>query len=162
MAKGKSLSCINCHFGIENKVSNFKDKEFAHGLHLFNYTCKTCHFESKLQEVSHGKLRKIARECNSCHHARADENCEKCHEIQKRFYSGEYLSSSPDYMKKAEVGCIDCHMQDKLIIRPSPLVCSNCHEEYYEENFRKDQEMLKNEMSNFERNVYEILKKMKD
>ncbi|MEN3044642.1 MAG: cytochrome c3 family protein [Candidatus Hydrothermales bacterium] len=157
----ENSECINCHFGIENSVINFKDREFTHGPHLFKNSCITCHFEVKPSEVSHGKLKEVAEDCNSCHHMKNEKDCEKCHEIQKKFYSGEYLSSSPDYMKNAEIGCVDCHLQNRFIVKPSPSVCSNCHERDYEENFKKDLDSIKREISNFEVNVHEILKKIK-
>lgn len=153
--------CIECHFGVENKNLYFKNKEFLHGPHLFNYKCNDCHIEDEPSKDLHGNLKKISEDCNSCHHQK-EKNCEDCHKIQKEFYSGEYLSESMDVMKEAGIDCSDCHIEEGKIIRPEPSICSNCHETSYEKDFAEKLNFIKSEIKKFEFRIEEIVNKLKE
>ena len=157
----ENSNCIECHFGIENKNSEFNGRNFLHGPHLFRYRCLTCHIEADPQKGIHGNLKKISRNCDSCHHKDVSENCGSCHKMQEKFYSGKILSDSPDFMREAEVSCSDCHMEDKRIVRPDPSVCSNCHEEEYEKDFREKINSLKKKMEEFEANIPRIARRLR-
>ncbi len=158
----ENSNCINCHFGIENKNSSFKEKEFPHGAHLFKYKCIECHIEESPSKEVHGKVKDISKNCDSCHHKKKEEDCGRCHEAEEKFYRGEYLSEAPDFMKEGGVECIDCHYSNDKIIRPEASVCSNCHEKDYEGDFKEKIDSIKKEMENFENRISEIINSLKE
>ena len=59
-----------------------------------------------------------------------------CHEIQEQIYSAtipQIEFDIEDFMYSAGVECNECHMPDGDFERPDESICSNCHDEEYED-----------------------------
>ncbi|MBT8401811.1 MAG: TonB family protein [Rhodothermia bacterium] len=146
--------CANCHAGIESAETPFGGKTFSHELHVVEQgvTCKSCHSSA----VKHGQTILTPETCNSCHHQAtpAEVSCESCHEDAAAIYSGEFMGEDlPDYMFEEEVECVDCHIPDDHVVRPTSAVCLDCHDEGYDE----DAEEWKTEVNELMTEVRQLL-----
>jgi hypothetical protein len=94
--------------------------------------------------------------CNSCHHKATppEVTCESCHEETAAIYSGTYLDKDvPDYMFSEEVECVDCHIPDEKVIRPTVASCLDCHDEGYD----SDAEEWKSEVTGLMEEVRSLM-----
>jgi len=125
--------CSNCHAGIENITVKYKGFNYPHKTHVVKnkMSCYECHSNKN----KHGELVYSVNKCNSCHHSEKNqENCSKCHEGETSIYNGKaFGANAPGPMKQADVACVDCHLNDGNVIKPTTSVCENCHEKEYVE-----------------------------
>jgi nitrate/TMAO reductase-like tetraheme cytochrome c subunit len=124
--------CINCHAGIENVSRPIYGTIFQHSKHVQEngLRCNVCHSNAR----KHGELIVSKDNCNSCHHQKQTaEGCKSCHKISDEIYSGSYMGKKmPDVMREAGVECVDCHVVNNKVVRPSEKVCLNCHDSGYD------------------------------
>jgi hypothetical protein len=141
--KEKSLipgECSNCHSGIPRVEKKVFGWIFPHNQHLITQglSCNRCH--SNVQK--HGKLVIKKGDCMNCHHGTKEVieegRCQQCHDIQHALYFSrlEFSTFNLPNLMAEEVACLDCHLaEDDSLYRPDRTVCSQCHEEEYEEMF---------------------------
>jgi hypothetical protein len=125
--------CANCHTGIDRLSVQHEGLTFSHEIHvdMQGVTCGTCHSNA----VRHGQVVLTMQNCNSCHHKATppEVTCESCHEEAASIYAGTYLDmDTPDYMFAEDVECVDCHIPDSKVIRPTVASCLDCHDEGYD------------------------------
>ncbi|CUT01172.1 Class III cytochrome C family protein [Candidatus Kryptobacter tengchongensis] len=124
--------CANCHTGIENISNSIYGTIFSHAKHVQenNLNCNVCHSNAR----KHGELILTKDRCNSCHHQKiASQDCKTCHLESNRIYEGTFMGrGSPDVMSQAGVECVDCHVVNNKVVKPSEKVCLNCHESGYD------------------------------
>jgi hypothetical protein len=110
----------------------FREMElsFPHALHVgdVGIECTTCHSPDK------HKMRIVTKsECMACHHEERDIACGHCHKPQKALYEGTAktygVSSRPDVMAAAGMGCTDCHELGKgdQTVLTLKGKCEECH-----------------------------------
>ncbi len=127
--------CSNCHSGIELRTAKIFGWDFPHYKHLDGkkLTCRNCHSNKAV----HGQLIIRKNDCMDCHHKKeSKQECADCHQIQKNIYEGklEHLTLNIPNVMVNDVECNDCHVNESNeIVRPTKEICSNCHEENYEE-----------------------------
>ena len=123
--------CSNCHAGIENVTVKYKGFNYPHRTHVVEnkMSCYECHSN----KTKHGEVIYKANKCNSCHHSESNQDkCSECHKGETSIYAGKaFGANSPGPMKQADVGCVDCHVNEGKVIRPRTDVCENCHEKDY-------------------------------
>jgi len=125
--------CYNCHGGIQEINAQAFGKTFSHNTHIVkqHIQCDRCHSNNN----KHGQLILTQNSCNNCHHrsAKSNESCSSCHGIQTQVYNGNFEGKkTPDIMKEAGVGCIDCHHTSAGIVKPDTKICAKCHDKDYE------------------------------
>jgi len=139
--------CSQCHAGIEEINGQVYGLSFPHKSHVVSQKmeCSTCHSNAK----KHGEFIGSKKQCAACHHQDIKKDCGSCHVLQKAIYAGGTLDSwevPKDVMAEANVGCADCHGQEKRQIRPAgSSTCTNCHEESYKKTFIEWQDAYKNQ-----------------
>jgi nitrate/TMAO reductase-like tetraheme cytochrome c subunit len=146
--------CANCHAGIDQLSVEHEGLTFSHEIHvdMQGVTCGTCHSNA----VRHGQVVLTMQNCNSCHHKETppDVTCESCHEETAAIYAGTYLDKDvPDYMYSEEVECVDCHVPDDNVIRPTIASCLDCHDEGYD----TDAEEWKTEIEELTQQVQSLM-----
>lgn len=109
------LNCVDCHLGV------------AHGGELHNLpkmeTCFACHDteRAKNKDISASKIDISAPK---------NEECEKCHTLQKGIQQGTYVKGVEEILwYMAELSCGDCHIDP--FSRPNSDKCVSCHDETY-------------------------------
>jgi hypothetical protein len=137
----KSINCTTCHEWGPTQTSAYKNIDFLHSHHSVEQgmDCLLCH---KLKAGTFVIDKKM--DCFSCHHPMEGENCESCHKIQNRIFSGEGVldyEATPGEMSSS-LGCTDCHVEleqgkTKEIVKTS---CEDCHGEGYSEMMDQWQE----------------------
>jgi hypothetical protein len=125
-------ACASCHTGVEEVSVPVFGLVFSHGTHLNRkMTCEACHSNAR----RHGELIATKTSCAACHHQDPKADCGTCHEVQKVIYrGGTYagLAIKPDTMAQSEVGCGDCHLNDrKSVVMPDGAKCAACHDESF-------------------------------
>jgi nitrate/TMAO reductase-like tetraheme cytochrome c subunit len=125
--------CYNCHAGIQEINKNIYGLNFSHNMHIAKQRvpCDKCHSNAE----KHGELILTKQNCNNCHHSqgKTDESCQKCHSFQATVYNGTLMNKNqPDFMKQANVGCVDCHIAGDQIVKPDNKICAKCHKPDYE------------------------------
>lgn len=132
--------CSNCHAGLELIQLRVFGWNYSHAVHIKQQglSCNRCHSN----EQKHGQLIIAKNDCMSCHHQDAlagkEPDCKRCHETQHQVYYSKLPFSTLDVpnVMVTDVACLDCHQnEDDQLYRPTKTVCSNCHEEDYEEMF---------------------------
>ena len=124
--------CANCHYGIEQTRASVYDLKFRHDQHLNQgVTCTKCH--SNLRR--HGELLLSRGECLNCHHSQEKQACSTCHREQQELLSGQtpFFQAEEDLMWQADIRCPDCHLVATGIIRKTPDLCADCHDDSYPE-----------------------------
>jgi hypothetical protein len=125
--------CYNCHAGIQEITKTIYGLNFSHNQHIVQQkvTCNKCHSNAE----KHGELILTKQNCNNCHHSqnKGNESCDKCHNFQATVFNGNYLNKNqPDFMKQANVGCVDCHISANSVVKPDGKICTKCHKPEYE------------------------------
>jgi len=125
-------ACAGCHTGVEDVSVPAFGLIFSHGKHLSQkMPCEACHSNAR----RHGELVATKTSCASCHHQDPKADCGRCHEAQQNAYrGGTYagLKVEPDPMAQSDVGCGDCHLNDKkAVTRPDGAKCASCHDESF-------------------------------
>jgi cytochrome c551/c552 len=152
--KGSSVNvpseCASCHYGIgETKVEVY-GITFSHSRHAGanRIACVTCHSNAK----KHGELVMEKEGCTSCHHKRTTNvDCQNCHQLENEFYGGGYMGLSQPNVMESGVGCVDCHLSNQKVVKPSGSVCLNCHEKGYDETMTKWQQATKKQVDDIKR-----------
>lgn len=124
--------CANCHFGIEQTRVTAYNLQFRHDRHLSQgVTCAKCH--SNLRR--HGELLLSREECLNCHHSQEEKACSTCHPAQQELLSGQtpFFQAEEDLMWQVDIRCPDCHLVEAGIVRKTPDLCADCHDESYPE-----------------------------
>ncbi|MFC1620233.1 cytochrome c3 family protein [Candidatus Neomarinimicrobiota bacterium] len=124
--------CANCHYGIEQTRASVYNLQFRHDQHLSQgVTCTKCH--SNLRR--HGELLLSREECLNCHHSQEKKACSACHREQQELLSGQtpFFQADEDLMWQADIRCPDCHLLEAGIVRKTPDLCADCHDEDYPE-----------------------------
>jgi hypothetical protein len=122
--------CANCHFGIEEITIKVYDLNFQHGRHLTNgVACTKCHSNLRV----HGELLHNRAECLNCHHSQKEKDCSTCHRKQQQLLAGRtaFFTSDPDLMWAEDITCQECHLADPGVMRRSPELCADCHDDSY-------------------------------
>ncbi len=125
--------CYSCHAGIQEINKNIYGLSFSHNMHIVKQKvpCDKCHSNAE----KHGELILTKQNCNNCHHSqnKGNESCEKCHSFQTSVYNGNFMNKNqPDFMKQANVGCVDCHVSGNSVVKPDGKICAKCHKPDYE------------------------------
>ena len=126
--------CKNCHYGLEDAQVKAFGIQFRHDIHIEKnqIKCSKCH--SNVSQ--HGETIISKDQCLNCHHTQEKRGCDYCHEIQEQIYSAtipQIEFDIEDFMYSAGVECNECHMPDGDFERPDESICSNCHDEEYED-----------------------------
>jgi hypothetical protein len=124
--------CANCHYGIEQTRASVYNLQFRHDKHLSQgVTCTKCH--SNLRR--HGELLLSREECLNCHHSQEKKVCSACHREQQELLSGQtpFFQADEDFMWQEDIRCPDCHLLEAGIVRKTPDLCADCHDEDYPE-----------------------------
>jgi len=132
--------CSNCHSGLKLKTLPVFGWKYSHDIHLtkVGLTCNRCHSN----EQKHGQLVIRKQDCMNCHHqekkAGKELDCKTCHKTQYSIYYSKLQHNTfdiPNVMAE-DVACLDCHKNDEgQYYRPAKTVCSNCHEDEYQDMF---------------------------
>ncbi len=134
--------CASCHFGINELSVQAYGVIFPHDQHVVKnkISCETCHSNVR----RHGELVIAKEDCSSCHHRKtANADCQKCHSLEAEIYSGTYAGLSQPNVMQASVGCTDCHLADRQVVKPAKSVCLNCHDKGYDEKMASWQQDIR-------------------